>query len=208
VPVILDQHPQNPPSYLTDHSTIGDYLKWARTLLPSGQTIIKIQLDDQLLEGTALTRARRDSLGKSTLSLTSTNQKELALTMLGKLAALIEWLSPQHRDVAGLLERGNTQAGLQRLQGILSAWQQIQSAYSNLAKMLGITLKDLPVHELNGEAVLNEFCRQLAEIQTALQNSDFVLLADILQYEMDGAIANWMSLLEATLGIVEPVGTN
>jgi hypothetical protein len=207
VPLILDQQPQNPPPYLTDHSTIGDYLKWARTLLPPGQTIVKILLDEKLVEGPALTRVRRNSLGTSTLSLTSTNQKELALTMLGKLAALIEWLAPQHRDVAALLERGNTQAGLQRLQGILSAWQEIQSAYANLAKMLGISLKDLPVHELHGEAVLNEFCRQLSEIQTALQNSDFVLLADILQYEMDGAIANWMSLLEATLGIVEPVTT-
>jgi hypothetical protein len=46
----------------------------------------------------------------------------------------------------------------------------------------------------------------LGEIQTALQNQDFVLLADILQYEMDGAVANWMALLEATLGVVEPAG--
>ena len=29
--------------------------------------------------------------------------------MLGKLAALIEWLAPQHKEVAGFLERGQTQ---------------------------------------------------------------------------------------------------
>jgi hypothetical protein len=105
-----------------------------------------------------------------------------------------------------MLERGQTQAALDRLKGILSAWQEIQAAYGNLVKMLELPLKELPVRELNGEAVLEEFCRQLGEIHTALHNRDFVLLADILQYEMDGAMANWMALLEATLGVVEPAG--
>jgi len=33
-----------------------------------------------------------------------------------------------------------------------------------------------------------------------------VLLADILQYEMDSAVANWTGLLEAALGVVENQG--
>src|ERR1051326_2809405 len=116
MPVLLDKQAQSNPGHLTENSTIGDFLKWARTLLPEGRIVVKVQLDGQLLEGPSLSHARRDTLGESTLSLTTANQKELSLTMLGKLAALIEWLSPQHKDVAGLLERGNTQAGLDRLQ--------------------------------------------------------------------------------------------
>jgi len=204
MPVLLDRKSQTLPAYLTDHSTLGDVLKWARTQLSDGRVIVQIQLGEQLLEGPALSRARRDTLGDATLTLVSADQKELALTMLGKLAALIQWLTPQHKDVAGLLERGETKKGLERLAGILSAWQQIQDAYGNLAKLINLSLTDLPVHHLNGEDVLNEFCHQLEEIQTALQNKDFVLLADILQYEMEGAVVNWMALLEATLGEVEP----
>jgi len=204
MPVLLDRKSQTLPAYLTDHSTLGDVLKWARTQLSDGRVIVQIQLGEQLLEGPALSRARRDTLGDATLTLVSADQKELALTMLGKLAALIQWLTPQHKDVAGLLERGETKKGLERLAGILSAWQQIQEAYGNLAKLINLSLTDLPVHHLNGEDVLNEFCHQLEEIQTALQNKDFVLLADILQYEMEGAVVNWMALLEATLGEVEP----
>jgi hypothetical protein len=163
-----------------------------------------VQLGHDVLEGEKLAQARQNPLGDATLTLTTADQKELSLTMLGKLAALIEWLAPQHKEVAGELERGQTQHALDRLNGIISAWQQIQAAYGNLAKMLNLSLKDLAVREVNGEAVLEEFCRQLGEMQTALKNKDFVLLADILQYEMDGAEANWMGLLEATLEIVEP----
>lgn len=204
MPLILDQQPQTPPAALTDASTIADFLQWAQTRLPKGRILAQIHIDNQHLTGTALADARRAPLAGKTLALTSADQKELSLTMLGKLAALVEWLGPQHKEVAALLERGQTQPALVRLQGLLSAWQQVQDAYANLAKMLDLSLDQLPVRQLTGTALLEEFCRQLSEIQTALQNHDFVLLADILQYEMDGAVANWMSLLEATLGIVEP----
>jgi hypothetical protein len=143
------------------------------------------------------------------------DQKDLALTTIGKLAALIEWLTPQHKSIATLLEQGNSALALARLGEVLSAWHQIQTAYGNLAKLVGITMNELRVHDgggagggawggVTGEIVLNEFCNQLSEMQTSLKNHDLVLLADILQYEMDGAAANWMSLLEATLAIVEP----
>jgi hypothetical protein len=207
MPVLLDRKVQAFPRDLTAKDTVGDLLKWAGERVPKGRVLVKVQLGDDLLEGDTLTKVRQVPLGDATLALTTADQKELSLTMLGKLAALIEWLAPQHKEVAGELERGQTQHALDRLNGIVSAWLQIQAAYGNLAKMLNLSLKDLPVREMNGEAVLEEFCRQLGEMQAALQNKDFVLLADILQYEMDGAQSNWMGLLEATLGVVEPAGT-
>ncbi|HEY4330153.1 MAG TPA: hypothetical protein VGN88_10495 [Phycisphaerae bacterium] len=206
MPVILDKKRQAVPVELTQESTVGDYLKWIGTMVPEGRVLVRIQVDGAILEGRALTEVRGREMGESTLMLTTGDQKELSLTMLGKLAALIEWLTPQHREVASMLEQGNTQPALERLAGILSAWQEIQSAYGNLAKMLKLSLKELPVREVTGEAVLEEFCKHLGEIQSALTNKDFVLLSDILQYEMEGAIASWMGLLEATLGVVEPVG--
>jgi hypothetical protein len=203
--IFLNKQPLTLPPYLTAHSTLGDTLKWVRTQLPAGYVVVAIDRDGKLLEGPDLVHAKKEPIGTSTITLTSAIQKDLALTMLGKLAALIEWLAPQHKNVASELERGATQHGLERLANIVSAWQQIQAAYGNLAKMLDLSLVDLPVREMTGEAVLAEFCRQLAEMQAALSQKDFVLLADILQYEMEGAVANWMALLEATLGVIEPV---
>src|SRR5689334_18150052 len=98
MPLLLDKRLQSPPANLSTESTVGDFLKWAQTLLPEGRIVVKILRDEELLEDSSLARARRDSLGKSTLSLTTADRKELSLTMLGKLAALIEWLTPQHKQ--------------------------------------------------------------------------------------------------------------
>jgi hypothetical protein len=206
MPVLLDNESQVLPGALNDNATVGTLLNWVSERLKKGRVLVKVQLDHEVLEGESLAAARARALGAGTLALTSADRNELSLTMLGKLAALIEWLAPQHKDVANLLERGQVPHALERLGQLLSAWTQIQEAYGKLAKMLELSLKELPVREMNGEEVMDEFCRQLEEIQTALTNKDFVLLADILQYEMEGAIANWMGLLEATLGVVEEAG--
>ena len=198
----IDNSPVTPA--LPGDFTLADALAWATAQLPPGRVITKIELDGLPLEGLALANARPKTVGGRTLSVGTANRKELSLSMLGRMAAMVEWVTPQHKEVAALLEKGDSAPAFEKLGRIFASWQQIHDAYASLAKLNGITLGDLPVRELTGEAVLNEFCRQLAEMQTALQNRDLVLLADILQYEMDGAAANWMSLLESTLGVVEP----
>ena len=101
---------------------------------------------------------------------------------------MVQWVTPQHKEVAALLEQGKQAEAFEKLARVFATWQQIQNAYAGLAKLNNVVLSQLPVRELTGEAVLNEFCRQLGEMQAALQNRDLVLLADILQYEMDGAV--------------------
>jgi hypothetical protein len=189
---------------LPDNHTLAQAIAWAQAQLPEGKIITKIELDAITLEGDALNTARPQPVGGRKLSLGTSDRKELSLSTLGRLYAMVEWLTPQHKEVAALLEQGNQAAAFEKLGRVFSMWQQVQAAFAGLAKLNEIVLSQLPVRELTGEAVLNEFCRQLGEMQAALQNRDLVLLADILQYEMDGASANWVSLLESTLAVVEP----
>ncbi|MGN6370383.1 MAG: hypothetical protein ACTHN5_19180 [Phycisphaerae bacterium] len=189
---------------LPDNHTLAQAIAWAQSQLPEGKIITKIELDGLPLEGESLANARPHPVGGRKLSLGTADRKELSLSMLGRLYAMVEWLTPQHKEVAALLEQGNQAAAFEKLARVFSMWQQVQAAYAGLAKLNNITLGQLSVRELTGEAVLNEFCHQLGEMQSALRNRDLVLLADILQYEMDGAAANWVSLLESTLAVVEP----
>jgi len=197
--IFLDQLPlksENAPE------TLGDALEQIRGQIPEGRVIVKVELDGSAVEGPALTGSRGTTLAGRALSVSTANQQELSWQMLGKLHALIQWLTPQHGEIAKLLETGKTAAALGKLSNVLSAWMQIQQAYGNLAEMQGIELGKLMVREITAEAVIQEFAGQLREIQTALQAQDFVLLGDILQYEMDGVVANWTAILESTLAVV------
>ena len=202
MPLLIDQAPVTPN--LPESHTLAEAIAWAQSQLPTGQIITAVSLDGVALEGDALTQTRPQLVAGRVISLGTTSRKELSLSMLGKLYAMVQWLAPQHKEVAALLEKGEQAPAFAKLGKIFAGWQQIQNAFGGLAKLNDIVPSELPVRALTGDAILNEFCRQLAEMQTALQNRDFVLLADILQYEMDGATANWVSLLESILAVVEP----
>jgi len=201
--ILLDSQPA---SDLAESATLPDAIQWANShLKDTGKVIIKVELDGVALEGPAL--ADPTPLQNRRLNISTADQKELAHAMIGKLAALVEYLGTRHHSIAALLEQGQAPKALEQLAGVLSAWQQIQQGYTNLHKMINIDLDALPVGELSAFEVAEDFCRQLREIENALHNQDMVLLADILQYEMDAAITNWTNLLAATLGVVDGVIT-
>ena len=72
--------------------------------------ITKVELDGLSLEGDALNAARPQPVGGRKLSLGTSSRKELSLSMLGRLYAMVQWVTPQHKEVAALLEQGNQAA--------------------------------------------------------------------------------------------------
>ncbi len=188
-------------------STLGDAMGLLhQQISKSGKVIIKVQVDGQELAGEALAAARAQAVGARAVTISTTSQTELAKSMIGRLAALVEYLGGQHRRVAELIEQGQSSKALEQFASVLGAWQQVNQSYVSLLKFLSTSLDDLMVREIPASEVVADFHRQLNEIAGALKNQDLVLLADILQYEMDSAIENWTGLLEAALGVVEKAG--
>ena len=202
--ILLDSEPVAPG--LDEHATLADALIWVQTrLATTGKVIVKVELDGTCLNGPALTESQSAPIAQRQVGISTADQKELSRSMIGRLAALIEFIGPQHRQVATLIEQNQTSKALGQLGQVLSAWQQIQHSFASLMTMLDLRVEDLQVGELPAKELIADFSRQLGEMQTALQNKDMVLLTDILQYEMDSAIANWTNLLALLLGIVDGV---
>jgi hypothetical protein len=50
--------------------------------------------------------------------------------------------------------------------------------------------------------VMNEFCGQLREIKQAMEDRDFVTLADVLTYEMTQTSRQWREAIGAMRGVI------
>jgi hypothetical protein len=203
--ITVDQEPCQP--VLLETATLGDAMAWLQEkLATTGKVVIKVEMDGKSLEGPDLTNARGTPIAERLVAFSTTDSRVLARVMIAKLAALIEFLAGQHGEVAKLFEQNETANALQRLSGVIASWGQVHEAFSGMVTMLKIDLKEMKVGEFPASDLLADFAGQLKSMQEALQNQDMVLLADILQYEMDGAIATWVGLLEATLARLEPLG--
>jgi hypothetical protein len=199
MPVTLDQ--QTLSLDVAPTTTLGQTMRWVQErLAEKGKVVIKVELDGQLLQGQLLTASDDLPIGRRALGFASASRKELATNMLAKMAALLEFIATQHQPIAHDLETGNTKAGMKRLGETIGYWNQVQAAFNQTLQLIGITLPQLHCGDLPATDALAQFTSQLTEIHGALQSKDTVLLADIMQYEMDGAVSLWTLLLEAAMG--------
>jgi hypothetical protein len=201
--IMLDEQTIDAPS--APLNTLADALDLAQGKISgTGRIIVTVHVDGEELSGQQISNGSSFSIVDRTVRLGTADQKQLSLTLLGKIHALVEFLGRQQIDVAGAIEKGQQAVALKQLAEVLGAWQQIHAAYSGLVNMSRLDLAALQVGQRSGQEVIQQFSQQLREIADALSNKDMVMLADILQYEMDSAIQNWNDLLAATLGAIDP----
>jgi hypothetical protein len=200
----LDQKPLHPN--LPSAPTLGHLLDWLHANpQATGRVVVRIVIDGNALEGDALNQSENLPLTGRSVAIETAQQSELSHTMLGKLAALVDFLGQRQHAIADLLSQGDSPKALAQLSDLLSAWHQVQQAFTSLTRLLRVDLTRQIVGDRPAMQLVDEFRGHLEEIQLALQNQDMVLLGDVLQYEMDAAIKNWNDLLATTLGIVDGV---
>ncbi len=98
-------------------------------------------------------------------------------------------------EVTSLLTQGKTSDATTTLGECFRIWQQIHDALAKSIQMLEL---DVEAVAINGEpllAVLGKPKDALMQIRDALKTRDYVLLADVLQYEFSEVTALWHAII-------------
>ena len=98
-------------------------------------------------------------------------------------------------EVASLLTQGKTSEATATLGECFRVWQQIHDALAKSIQMLEL---DVEAVSINGEPLLSLLGKPkeaLLQIRDALQARDYVLLADVLQYEFSEVTGLWQTII-------------
>lgn len=99
------------------------------------------------------------------------------------------------QEVANLLTQGLTSEATTMLGECLRTWQQIHEALGKSIEMLGL---DPETAQAGGEtlvALIQQPMGTLLQVKEALQAQDYVLLADVLQYEFQEVAQVWHNII-------------
>lgn len=99
------------------------------------------------------------------------------------------------QEVADLLTQGQTNEATKMLGTCLRTWQQIHEALAKSIEMLGL---DAETAQAEGEPLIAMIQRPmgtLLQVKEALQAQDYVLLADVLQYEFQEVAQAWHAII-------------
>jgi hypothetical protein len=161
-----------------------------------GRAVVSIQCDGQEVNAEALTAALGKPLSEfQRVELTSAPAKEVADAVLNQAGALVAETERDHGDIVELLNEGNTVRGMELLGGSFRLWQQAHDAVLQAVRLGGIRLDEVEVDGVSSMEIINGLKDKLAQIKDALEARDYVMLADILQYELGDTVQSWIALI-------------
>lgn len=164
---------------------------------PEGTLIVGLSCDGQEVPSGAMTETLNQEVSTvDRLDIITANYRSLVTNTMNEASESLRGAIVDAKRIAGMLVSGQTIDAMQELGGCVRVFQQVHDA---IGKSLQILEVDLDSVGTNGVSVIDSLVKPrevLLDIKDALQNTDHVRLADILEYEVEQASVNWECIIE------------
>jgi len=127
----------------------------------------------------------------------SADPSELVLDALTQAEILLDHTSTSATEIVEHLTCGNHAKAMPLLSSCCQAWLQVHGGIANALATLHIDADSILVDEEPMTNVLAAPIRMLNDIRESIAAKDFVLLSDILNYELEEAIDGWRGIIKS-----------
>jgi len=185
--------------------SVGDAVRLARsTLGGNGRVMMSVICDGDEIDAARLeavmSRPYRDY---QTVELTSGSPFGAALDALNQARAGFGESFALVREVSASLASGDIAAAMNGLSRCVASWADMHEAVVQGGTLVGVDFERLVLGERHVLDWLGELNRRLRDIRDAVDGRDYVMLGDILKYELDETLQGWESMLDAFARHVE-----
>lgn len=174
--------------------TIGHVLSHVHT---RNRLVINLLIDGEEPDLDRMGDVKRVPLNGHTLFIETAEPRAMALEVLGEVELQLAEADRLKAEAVDLLHRNAAVRAMEKLSGCFSTWQNAQESLLKTGQLLRIDLCGITVGGRPLADVLNDFAVQLREVKLAMENRDFVTLADVLTYEMTQTSQHWREALAA-----------
>ncbi len=168
----------------------------ARLIEERGEVVTRIAIDGQDLTGGAWAdqSERRDV---AQLEITSMRPIDL---VRDTIATSREWVDPVRQEVmacAGRFRTGEETRAVEQLVRVVDGLRLLLTGVIQMSTLAANTLPELPLEDAS--AWRDSMTSLLDELIESQQNQDWVMLADLLEYELCERLDQWRTLAEELL---------
>lgn len=197
-------------SVTVDHEPLATEQMGLRTV---GQVLTHVQRDNRLVTSllidgqepdlNRIASVRQSLLNNHTIFIETADPAIMALDALNEVEDQLQETDRLRSDAVEMLQCGQSNRAMEKLSGCFGIWQTAQESVLKVAQLLRIDLETVSVEGQPLTNSLNGFGEQLRDIKTALENRDFVTLADILTYEANQTSAQWGAVFDSLRQIIQ-----
>ncbi len=167
--------------------------------------LVAIQCDDEEVVGEELEAILDTPLSAyGRVEFQTGSARGLASDVLEHVSAMLIDTREVQSQVVELLGQGSTARAMDLLSGCFAVWKQAQESLSRAAEVLNLDLDTLEFEGATVGAFIEELAAALRKIRESLTTRDYVMLADVLAYELEPICERWPRLNGFLLERVSP----
>lgn len=180
--------------------TLEDVLRTVQErLCAPGHVVISIQCDGEVVPSNTMTQTlKRDMQSFDRLDVFTGTKESLVLDAMVEAEGCLDATQAQAAEVSNLLTAGKSAEAVKMLGDCLRTWQQIHGSIAQSLQIMELSADSMSIRNQPLATVLNRPREVLTQIKEALMAQDYVLLADILQYEFTEVTALWHDIVAKT----------
>ncbi|MCC6421953.1 MAG: hypothetical protein IT447_00570 [Phycisphaerales bacterium] len=196
-------------SVTVDHQPMAAEKMGLRTV---GQLLSHLQRDNRLVvhvlvdgeepDLTRLSRLRQIPVQGHTIFVETADPSRMAIEVLDAVQEQLEQTDQLKEDATQLLRSNQYAQAMEKLSGCFSTWQHAQESVLKTAQLLRIDLSAIHADNQSLNQLLDTFTLQLRQIKSTLEDRDYVMLCDILTYEMTDTSTQWRAAIDALRKVI------
>lgn len=132
-----------------------------------------------------------------TISIHTDDPVRMSVSLLNRIIDRLPTIAKDHRQAAATLRGGDIPAGVAQVLEVMPWWQDLLAGVVNICKLQCIRYDEEPWRSIGLEEIISKLQEQLNEFHEACTVQDYVLLADLLDYEFAPLADQWNSVCTA-----------
>jgi hypothetical protein len=192
--VFVDDKPVN--ASLLGAGTLEEGLRGIQATISPRRILVGFRCDGEDIAGPAMAETlQRPVASFERLELFSSTKEDLVVDTMEQASTSLEEAETTTQNVAELLIQGKSSEAIRTLGDCLRVWQQVHDAVGKSLMLLEMDPEETTVRDQPLSTAIARPKDVLLQIKQALTAQDYVLLADVLQYELADVTNLWHLLI-------------
>ncbi len=165
--------------------------------IPEGQQLFQVEVNGQFFTERYPRESRYVTLGEvSTLDLKTVSDEELARSILADAAGQVETLAQALEKSAALFRLAAEDEANHYFAQVLEALRWLLQTGEGACKVLEVDLQEVTSPQIGDVSdFLKRFQDLLEEMLQVYEEEDYILLADLMEYELLPMVTQWQKIL-------------
>ncbi len=139
----------------------------------------------------------REIAGYQRLDFTTAAVSDLATDAMQTAMTILSATRVKQTEAIELLSKDRNEEAISVLSECITGWVQTHDTVVKTLSLVGLNIDDLTHDGRNVVAILNEVAHHLTQLKECLAAGDYVLLNDLLQYEIVPWFEQWEGMVNA-----------